>query len=204
MKGWTGDLAACLHMMFDDGELFDDQRVLRAEAVLHRLHPRFAGSIQDRIQDELKTLAERGALEAVGSGVYRWLGLPPEMLAVWSARQATPLRDRLGATPAASPRPASPVPAPAPAPTSEDAAQAGFRAELRQRLASAAAGGKAHLHVAAFDLHRAVLPYPAPNHRMPACCQVMRAEMREGDTVLTAPKKGRDGPGLLIRYAVPR
>ena len=53
------------------------------------------------------------------------------------------------------------------------------------------------------DRHRAVDGYPATNHRMPMCCNVMYAEMAEGDDVLSAPASGQ-GASVAIAYRLPR
>jgi hypothetical protein len=42
-----------------------------------------------------------------------------------------------------------------------------------------------------------------PDHRMPACCSVMRAAMRGGDQIVHAPPSGQ-GATLRIRDQLPR
>ena len=39
-------------------------------------------------------------------------------------------------------------------------------------------------------LHRQVGGYPGNQHRMPICCDVLRAEMEDEDQVLKSPPKG--------------
>lgn len=59
------------------------------------------------------------------------------------------------------------------------------------------------LEVEAGALHRRVGGYPTPDHRMPVCCNSMRAAMGPTDVILRAPPKG-DGASLTIRYDIPR
>ena len=63
--------------------------------------------------------------------------------------------------------------------------------------------GERYLHVQAGELHRAVGGYPGSSHRMPTCCDVMRAAMRTGDTTVHEPPKGR-GAAYTVRYVLPR
>jgi hypothetical protein len=66
-------------------------------------------------------------------------------------------------------------------PTAEE-----FRAVLQERFAAAQRAGCSHVDVNASDLHREVGSHRGRNHRMPSCCQVMRAEMQIGaDTVIS-------------------
>lgn len=192
-KSWLDDVAACLDMMLAPNELFDAPRAYRAESVLRRMHPLFVGSIRERIDEQLRALREAGAVEFIGDGgVYRWLGLPEQ------------LKEQprvLGTRRAQRPPPAAPTPAPASGRTRPNKPGIDeFREQLRDKLAEASAEGKDKVSVAAFDLHRTLLAFPSPHHQMPACCRAMRAEMRGGDELLTQ----KDGPGLLIRYALPR
>jgi 5-methylcytosine-specific restriction protein A len=78
-----------------------------------------------------------------------------------------------------------------------------FRSELMTMFGEAEAEGKAHLDVVAKDLHRRVGGYPGPNHRMPICCSVMRAQMGPDDRLLRSPPSGQ-GANLMIRYHLPR
>jgi 5-methylcytosine-specific restriction protein A len=80
---------------------------------------------------------------------------------------------------------------------------AAFRRELARQLANAHAAGLSHVRINAGALHRQMGGYPGPDHRMPMCCDVMRAEMRPGDRVVTTPPRGR-GASLTIEYRLPR
>jgi hypothetical protein len=60
-----------------------------------------------------------------------------------------------------------------------------------------------HLDVNAGQLHRRVGGYPGSEHRMPVCCDVMRAAMNAQDSILQQPPKGK-GASLTVRYAIPR
>ena len=84
------------------------------------------------------------------------------------------------------------------APTAEH-----FRRKLLAWLEAADKFGRSYKEVNAGELHEAVGGYPDPNHRMPNCCSVMRAEMREGDRIVQAPPQG-DGASLTVRYELPR
>jgi hypothetical protein len=75
-----------------------------------------------------------------------------------------------------------------------------FRYALSQVLASAT---DSYIDVNAGELHDLVGTRSGKDSRMPTCCNVMLAAMQSGDTVLTAPPKGR-GPRLTIRYRLPR
>jgi hypothetical protein len=81
-----------------------------------------------------------------------------------------------------------------PAPNSDD-----FRKELSAQLRRAKTRGAAEVEINAGELHRAVGEYPSGEHRMPSCCEVMRAAMRSGDEVISEPPKGK-GASLTIRY----
>ncbi len=78
-----------------------------------------------------------------------------------------------------------------------------FLAALTTQLRAAAASGATQLTVVAGELHRKVGGYPKAGHRMPTCCDVMRAAMRPGDEVVREPPKGK-GATLTIRYRLPR
>jgi 5-methylcytosine-specific restriction protein A len=78
-----------------------------------------------------------------------------------------------------------------------------FRTVLEARLALAEREAKHFIDIEAGGLHREVGGYPARNHRMPLCCQVMRQAMNDRDRILAEPKKGQ-GASLKIRYALPR
>ena len=78
-----------------------------------------------------------------------------------------------------------------------------FRAELRSQLAHAEERGAHHVDINSGKLHRQVGGYPGNQHRMPVCCDVLRAEMENADQVLKSPPKGK-GASLTIRYFLPR
>jgi len=83
-------------------------------------------------------------------------------------------------------------------PTAQD-----FRVELSQIFRESEEKGLSSIEVLAKDLHQRLGGYPSPNHRMPVCCDVMRSDMKLGDTVVSEPKKGK-GASLKIRYIIPR
>jgi hypothetical protein len=85
-----------------------------------------------------------------------------------------------------------------PTPTASD-----FQMELNRVFHAAKEKGESHIDVKSGDLHRQVGGYPDPNHRMPVCCDVMRRNMKAGDTILHEPPKGK-GATLKIRYQIPR
>ena len=78
-----------------------------------------------------------------------------------------------------------------------------FRDAIQDRFTNATGLGMAEITIRAGDVHQAVGGYPAANHAMPTCCNVMRQFMTEGDEVLEAPPRGR-GANLVIRYILPR
>ena len=79
-----------------------------------------------------------------------------------------------------------------------------FRKELLKQLARAEGRGDPHVEITSGNLHRQVGGYPGDtNHRMPTCCDVMYAEMGDGDRVISAPAKGK-GARVTIRYRLPR
>ena len=77
------------------------------------------------------------------------------------------------------------------------------RQELRRQWTRAQERGAPYIDIKAGELHRCVGAYPGPDHRMPACCAVLRSEMVGGDTVVQEPPKGQ-GASLTIRYQLPR
>jgi hypothetical protein len=84
-------------------------------------------------------------------------------------------------------------------PTAED-----FKREIHRTMLEAQNAGKELVLINAGELHRRVGGYPGTNHRMPNCCQVMRAQMLDSaDFVLDAPPSGL-GATLTIAYRVPR
>jgi hypothetical protein len=80
-----------------------------------------------------------------------------------------------------------------------------FREALFQAMQEALHQGTDHLDIEAGELHRRVGGYPGPDHRMPNCCQVMRAEVvpEWGDSILYEPPSAQ-GASLRIRYKIPR
>ena len=78
-----------------------------------------------------------------------------------------------------------------------------FRVALNRILGDAQRRGHKFADITSGNLHREVGGYPGPDHRMPVCCEVMRASMRPADQVLAAPPKGK-GASLTIRYVLPR
>ena len=80
-------------------------------------------------------------------------------------------------------------------PTADD-----FRHELHIISHEAFKQGLPSIEVSAGQLHRRVGDYPGRNHRMPVCCEVMRAELAldAGDSVLDEPPSGQ-GASLTIR-----
>ena len=78
-----------------------------------------------------------------------------------------------------------------------------LQAALHMLLDQAVAVGAPAVEVRAGDLHTLVGGYPSKSHRMPTCCDVMYASMRQGDRVIKKPPKGK-GANLIIRYLLPR
>jgi 5-methylcytosine-specific restriction protein A len=78
-----------------------------------------------------------------------------------------------------------------------------FRDELHDQLGRAAKRGVKFVEINSGELHRNVGGYPGAGHRMPVCCEVMYAEQRTGDEVVSRPPKGK-GASLTIRYQLPR
>jgi hypothetical protein len=80
-----------------------------------------------------------------------------------------------------------------------------FRAALAQLLQEATTGGQQSVRITAGELDRKVGGYPRRRHRMPVCCNVMKAEMDAayGDAVVKAPPSGQ-GASLTIEYRLPR
>lgn len=80
-----------------------------------------------------------------------------------------------------------------------------FRSELYRTMLEAMKAGKAFVEINAGELHRRVGDYPGRNHRMPACCGVMRAALAPdaGDVILEEPPSGQ-GACFTIRYVLPR
>jgi 5-methylcytosine-specific restriction protein A len=78
-----------------------------------------------------------------------------------------------------------------------------FASELSRQFSDAAARGAPSVDINSGELHRIVGGYPGTDHRMPICCDVMYAEYRTGDAVLSRPPRGK-GASVTIRYALPR
>src|SRR4051812_220187 len=78
-----------------------------------------------------------------------------------------------------------------------------FRAELASRFRKAERRGWASLQIYAWEMHRDIGGYPAPNHAMATCSDVMTKEIRVRDEVRSRPQKGR-GASLTIVYSLPR
>jgi hypothetical protein len=85
-------------------------------------------------------------------------------------------------------------------PTAED-----FRRELLQMMANAQKNGREFFEISARELHARVGPLLRRNHRMPNCCQFMKAQLATdyGDVIVNEPPSGQ-GPTLTIRYRLPR
>jgi hypothetical protein len=85
-------------------------------------------------------------------------------------------------------------------PSAED-----FKHELFQMMAEALKSGSEFVEIEAGELHRRAGGYPGKDHRMPNCCQVMRAQVAldYGDVVKNEPPSGQ-GASLRIRYRLPR
>ena len=80
-------------------------------------------------------------------------------------------------------------------PTSED-----FRRRLDAVIDDARSKGMSSVTVQAGELHKMVGGYSnRGNHRMRACCRVMKGRMRNGDRILSSPQSGY-GASLLILY----
>jgi hypothetical protein len=80
---------------------------------------------------------------------------------------------------------------------------ADFHTTLCSLLSEASSSQDSYIDIQAGQLHRRVGKYPGPDHSMPTCCSVMRSAMRDGDSVLAQPPKGK-GASLTIRYRLPR
>ena len=74
-----------------------------------------------------------------------------------------------------------------------------FKTEIEKIKYNAKIEGKAYVDITSGELHKSLGGYPARNHRMASCCQVMYQMMKISDEVLAAPPKGK-GATLKIRY----
>jgi 5-methylcytosine-specific restriction protein A len=78
-----------------------------------------------------------------------------------------------------------------------------FLTELKGILAHSEELDLVAVEVRSGNLHQRVGGYPGKDHRMPVCCDVMYAEMRPSDSIITKPNSGK-GASLVIRYCLPR
>lgn len=78
-----------------------------------------------------------------------------------------------------------------------------FKNALRDIFIKCTKLGLVAIEVNSGNLHRRIGGYPGQGHRMPICCDVMRSEMKNTDSVISEPKKGK-GASLTIRYLLPR
>lgn len=80
-----------------------------------------------------------------------------------------------------------------------------FKRELHVMLLEMTNAGNRVAEINAGELHKRVGDYPGTNHRMPVCCEVMRAILATdyGDEILEEPPSGQ-GATLTIRYVLPR
>ena len=99
-----------------------------------------------------------------------------------------------------STRALSPEPAAAGRTTTPNAED--FERYLSRMLRGASRVGFVAVEINAGTLHRTVGGYPGNDHRMPSCCEVLRAAMRPGDTVVVSPPSGK-GASLTIRFRLP-
>ena len=83
-------------------------------------------------------------------------------------------------------------------PTPED-----FQSELDGTFASAQQQGKSFIKIKSGDLHRSLGGYPGHSHNLPACCRMMKRNMKPGDEILQQPPSGA-GATLIIRFKLPR
>lgn len=74
-----------------------------------------------------------------------------------------------------------------------------FRTELSRLLKAASARGFSAVELTAGALHRRVGGYPGQGHRMPVCCDVMRADMGPDDVIVEEPPQGK-GASLKVRF----
>jgi 5-methylcytosine-specific restriction protein A len=76
--------------------------------------------------------------------------------------------------------------------------------EMYRMMNEAMHEGLGTVEINAGELHRRVGSYPDPNHRMPACCAVMRGAFSPdaGDIILEDPLSGV-GATLTIRFVLP-
>jgi hypothetical protein len=75
-----------------------------------------------------------------------------------------------------------------------------FAHEVRAQFKKAAAQRATSAVIASGELHRLLGGYPGSTHGMPACCEVMRYEMKLGDILLVE----SDGVGMTVCHQLPR
>jgi 5-methylcytosine-specific restriction protein A len=78
-----------------------------------------------------------------------------------------------------------------------------FRTVLHDLLEEAEQLGFVAVDINSGNLHRRVGGYPSQNHRMPVCCEVMYAEMKSIDTIVSQPNSST-GASVRVRYVLPR
>jgi hypothetical protein len=78
-----------------------------------------------------------------------------------------------------------------------------FKSALARSFTRAEGARHTFVDVNSGNLHREVGGYPGTSHRMPLCCEVMKAAMRGEDGILEEPPGGK-GATLTIRYTLPR
>jgi len=78
-----------------------------------------------------------------------------------------------------------------------------FRTALCEVLTKADEFGFVAVEVNSGNLHRRVGCYPGQDHRMPICCDVMYAEMKTDDSIISQPESGK-GASVVVRYKLPR
>ena len=80
-----------------------------------------------------------------------------------------------------------------------------FKNELLRMMREAQRAGNESVEIEARELHRRMGGYPGHDHRMPICCEVMKAQLAidYGDAVTNEPPSGQ-GDSLKIRCRLPR
>ena len=76
-----------------------------------------------------------------------------------------------------------------------------FRRGLLLQMSRASSFGLIDILITSGDLYRALGGYPGSTNGMPSCCNAMQDEMRIGDVLLV---DCTDGPGMTVRYLLPR
>jgi hypothetical protein len=76
---------------------------------------------------------------------------------------------------------------------------ADFRGAIEKLLIEGKSRGMTHIDITSGEVHRQVGGYPGRNHRMATCCDTMRSIMKENDSIISEPPKGK-GATLVIRY----